>query len=132
MSVEVVSGAVGFSGDPDSLRWALAALRLPIPGELQGCTPGFWKNHTSAWFGTGFSPSQLTSSVFSIPGSLSSLGSKTLLQSLNGGGGTGVLGAAKILLRAAVAALLNAAHSGVNYPLTASQIISQVKYGAGE
>lgn len=123
-SVQVVSG--GSQGNPDSLLWTLAALRLPIPGALAGCTPGFWKNHTSAWAGTGFSPSQETSSVFSIPGGLSSLGSKTLLQSLDGGGGSGVLGAAKILLRAGVAALLNAAHSGVNYPLTTSEVISSV------
>lgn len=125
-SVQVVSGPP--PGDPDSLLWTLAALRLPIPGAgaLAGCTPGFWKNHTSAWAGTGFSPSQATSSVFSIPSAIASLGSNTLVQSLDGGGGSGVLGASKILLRAGVAALLNAAHSGVNYPLTTSDVISSV------
>ncbi|HSF43302.1 MAG TPA: hypothetical protein VLT87_26115, partial [Thermoanaerobaculia bacterium] len=38
----------------------------------------------------------------------------------------GTLGAAKILLRAAVAALLNAAHSGVDYPRTTAEIIADV------
>ena len=35
-------------------------------------------------------------------------------------------GAAKILLRAAVAALLNAGHSGVEYPRTTAEILADV------
>jgi len=49
-----------------------------------------------------------------------------LLQSLQGGGGSGTLGAAKILLRAAVAALLNAAHPNLDYPRTPAAVISAV------
>lgn len=124
-SVEVVSGAIGDSVNPDSLLWTLASLRLPVPGALQGCTPGFWKNHTGAWFGTGYSPGDTLESVFNVPDPLG-LDSNTLRQALSYPGGSGVLGAAKILFRAAVAALLNAAHSDVNYPLTTSQVISQV------
>jgi hypothetical protein len=41
-------------------------------------------------------------------------------------GGSGTRGAAQILLRAAVAALLNAASPNVDYPLTTAEVISQV------
>jgi hypothetical protein len=50
----------------------------------------------------------------------------TLLQGLQFGGGPGIEGAQQILLRAAVAALLNAASGGVTYPLSVADVISQV------
>jgi hypothetical protein len=50
----------------------------------------------------------------------------TLLQAMSFKGGSTTTGAAQILLRAAVPALLNAAHPDVDYPLTTAQIISQV------
>jgi hypothetical protein len=125
--------------NPDSMLWTFGALRLPLPAVAppppppptestgtEGCTPGYWKNHTSSWAGTGYTPGQTTGSVFSGASAFPSLAGKTLLQSLQGGGGPGTLGAATILLRAATAALLNAGHSGVDYPLTQAQIISQV------
>ena len=123
--------------NPDSLLWEVAALSVcepqlgpgEEPGEEpgdEGCTPGYWKNHTDSWAGTGYSPGQTTGSVFSGASAFPSLASKTLLQSLQGGGGSGTLGAAKILLRAAVAALLNAASSGVDYPRTTAEIIADV------
>lgn len=120
-SVEVVSG--GSQGNPDSLLWTLAALRLPIPGPLAGCTPGFWKNHLSAW--VGFSPGHTLESVFEVPNSLG-LDNKTLQQALSFPGGPGTLGGAKILLRAATAALLNAAHPDINYTMSVAEVISQV------
>ena len=40
----------------------------------------------------------------------------TFLQALQAQGGTGTVGAARILMRAAVAAFLNAAHEDVGYP----------------
>jgi hypothetical protein len=128
-TVQVFSEPVG--QNPDSLLWSLAVLRIGVPVVVQptgteGCTPGYWKNHTGSWAGTGFSPGQTTGSVFSGASAFPSLASQTLLQSLQGGGGPGTLGAAKILLRAAVAALLNAAHSGVDYPRTSAQIIADV------
>jgi hypothetical protein len=116
--------------NPDSLLWEVAALRVFVRGpividEFEGCTPGYWKNHTSSWAGTGYSPGQTAGSVFSL-GGFPSLASQTLLQTLQGGGGPGTTGAAKILLRAAVAALLNAAHSGVDYTRTTTGIIADV------
>ncbi len=52
--------------------------------------------------------------------------SLTLLQALELGGGTGVAGATQNLLRAAVAALLNAANGDVDYPFSAAAIVTEV------
>jgi hypothetical protein len=92
----------------------------------QGCTPGYWKNHTSRWSGTGYTTSTTIGSVFTLPSSLSSFSSMTFIQALEGGGGSGLSGATKILLRAAVAALLNAANTNVDYPRTTEEIIEDV------
>ncbi|HEX7183242.1 MAG TPA: hypothetical protein VF756_15485 [Thermoanaerobaculia bacterium] len=116
--------------NPDSLLWILGALRMPldpIPLEETGCTPGYWKNHAGSWAGTGYLSSQTTGSVFSGANTYPRLAAMTLLQILQGsGGGPGVFGGARILLRAAMAALLNAAHSGVNYPRTTAEILADV------
>ena len=89
-----------------------------------------WKTHPEAWGPTGFSTSQLVSSVFSSAGigvyQQFGLGNSTLLQALNFQGGSTLKGAAEILLRAAVSAVLNAADPSVNYPLTVAQIQSAV------
>jgi hypothetical protein len=50
----------------------------------------------------------------------------TLLEALQGGGGSGLSGAAEILMRAATSALLNAAHPNVDYPRTVAQVIADV------
>lgn len=127
-TVQLFSEPVG--SNPDSLLWELASLRVPLPSEPrggdQGCTPGYWKNHTGSWAGTGYAPGQTVGSVFSAASGFPSLASETLLQALQGGGGPGTLGAAKILLRAGVAALLNASSSGVDYPRSPADVISEV------
>lgn len=117
--------------NPDSMLWTLGVLRLPLPGDEPpvdelGCTPGYWKNHTESWAGTGYSPGQTAGSVFSGASAFPSLASQSLLKSLQGGGGPGTLGGARILLRAAVAALLNAAHPDVAYPRTTAEILADV------
>ena len=90
----------------------------------QGCTPGFWKQDFHFGFWTGHSPTDTVGSVFT--GALPELSGETLLDALQGGGGPGLLGKEKILLRAAVAALLNASSSSVSYPFTSAQIITAV------
>jgi hypothetical protein len=107
---------------PDSLLWVLAALRVPVEPGDQGCTPGYWKNHLSAWTATGLSPTALVGDTFTVPGNISTLGGATLREALSFGGGPGVLGGAKILLRAGVAAMLNAGHPSVNYPQTQAHV----------
>ena len=49
-----------------------------------------------------------------------------LQTALSLGGSDGVEGAARILVRAAVAALLNASDPDIDYPLSAPQVIAQV------
>jgi hypothetical protein len=94
----------------------------PPPGP-EGCTPGYWKNHLDSWGPTGYSPSQTVGSVFAGTGSLAG---DTLLEALSYGGGPGVEGAKMILLRAAVASLLNAAHPDVSFGPDAATVIAAV------
>ncbi len=98
----------------------------PPPPPAQGCTPGYWKNHLDAWGPTGFSPGQTVASVFSNATAFPTLANSTLKQGLSFQGGSTLQGAAEILLRASIAAVLNAANPGVNYPLSTSSIVSQV------
>lgn len=96
-----------------------------IPREdYEGLTPGFWKNHTDLWI--GYEPEQLVGDVFDIPAALNELADDTLLEALNYGGGKGAVGAARSLLRAAVAALLNSEHPEITYSATTADIIADV------
>ena len=90
----------------------------PAPGD-EGCTPGYWKNHLDSW--AGYSANASFNTTFGIgtnwfPNSL------TLLQAAEQGGGGEIA-----LARHAVAALLNAFSTGVDYPLTTAQVIQLVK-----
>ncbi len=81
--------------------------------EFAGCTPGFWKNHTELW-ANPYMSDDLFATYFedAFPGS-------TLLDVLGqGGGGLIALG------RHTVAALLNAAHTDVPYPMSTDEIIN--------
>jgi hypothetical protein len=107
-----VSG--GVDGDSGALFKFFNSPIPPPPGG-EGCTPGYWKQaqHFDSW-PSAYTPGQLFSSVFedAFPG-------KTLLQVLQqGGGGLNALG------RHTVAALLNAASSGVSYDLSESDVIN--------
>ena len=99
---------------------------------IQGCTPGYWKTnpHADSWPATGYARVQLIGSVFTVPSSytLNStlLSNYSLLAGLNFQGGSTLSGKAEILLRAAIAGILNAAHANVAYELTSAQIISSV------
>ena len=89
-------------------------------GQGQGCTPGFWKNHTGVeiW-GTEYSPSDSFDEVFGVKlfgPSVSLLDAAKL-----GGGGF------EALARHAVAALLNSSHVNVNYGLSTDQVIEMVQ-----
>lgn len=91
-----------------------------------GCSLGYWKNHVVAWPPTGFSPAQSVSSVFAGAAAYPTLGSSALLDALHFGGGAGVEGSAALLLKQAVAALLNASHPNVNYALSPAEVIASV------
>ena len=75
----------------------------------EGCTPGYWKNHLDSW--EFYAPDDSFIDVFG--GSYD----KTLLEALKTGGG-----GEKALGRHVVAALLNAQHVYVNYPMTTGAI----------
>ena len=103
---------------------ATASATATITSTWYGRTPGFWKNHPEAWF-SGYTPSANIQSVFTVPGALLT-GSNldldkngvrdTLMAGLGYKGGSTLAGAAQILLRASVAALLNEAYYGAGYP----------------
>jgi hypothetical protein len=84
----------------------------------EGCSHGYWKNHLSAWGPTGYNPTDDFDTVFGVNAFTPD---RTLLQALQaGGGGIDNLG------RQGVAALLNASHPGVDFPLTPEQVITLV------
>ena len=90
----------------------------------EGCGPGYWKNTLDSWEITNYSPQQTVESVFNVPDQFG-YDEMTLLAVLQDGGGTGNAGAGRILLRAATAAILNAAHRDVDYSTTLQYIITQ-------
>ncbi len=114
-AVDNVTGSAGI----DNIKICTRQEQL---GE-EGCTPGYWKNHPASWAATGYSPTQSLESVFNVPDAYG-LDDVTLLAALSLDGGPGAAGAARLLLHHAVAALLNAAHPGVDYPRTAASIIA--------
>ena len=97
--------------------------------EFQGCTPGYWKIHPSAFcafsmntymFTNAFSAGKTVifpdiTNTRGLPPTLSLIGALNL----NGGG-------YKALARTAAAAIENSCHSNVNYPYTMEQIIAAV------
>jgi uncharacterized repeat protein (TIGR01451 family) len=89
-----------------------------------GRTPGYWKNHPEDW-NSGYSPNGFIQDVFTVPSGylsggvldLDKNGSKDkLIDGLAYRGGTGLSGGAQIMFRAAIAALLNEAYYGADYP----------------
>jgi len=105
------------------------ALASPAGGG-QGCTPGYWKNHTDNWPGTNPADDDFGNANVTAPGAtmgqlfghmklantgLGSFDGVTLQAALSLKGGPGVTGAGEILFRAAAAAWLNAADDRMNY-----------------
>lgn len=106
------------TGVATSLVASVVCLGAAVPAQAvaighEGCTPGYWKNHTDNW--QEASPSKLFGDVFGA-GTTGTLAGMTFQQALAGGGGAGAAGAELILARAATAAYLNAAHEGVGFP----------------
>lgn len=122
-TVEAKGIAVGEDGKPiegdEVYDWASATCKVgENGGGDEGCTPGFWKNHLEDW-PAGFSPADSFVGIFGVY-----LGFDTLGEAVNARGNS-----IKSLARHAVAALLNAASSEVNYPLTMMEVIAAVQAG---
>ncbi|MCJ7556044.1 MAG: hypothetical protein MUP90_03900, partial [Gammaproteobacteria bacterium] len=111
-----------------------AAEVIMVVGD-QGCTPGFWKvqpkfDPPHCWCDT-YDPTDLVSTVFTTMLGPDLQKKKdgapdTLNEALAYGGGNGVEGAARNLLRSAVAAVLNACNDNVNYPMGEQAVIDAV------
>lgn len=88
-----------------------------------GCTPGYWKqeHHFDSW-PFPYGPDTLLRDVF-VTSNVLYVPDDTFLEALNYGGGPGVGGATQILLRAAVAALLNAEALGTAFEDEPDQVI---------
>jgi uncharacterized repeat protein (TIGR01451 family) len=96
------------------------------PTGLQGCTPGFWRNHPHQW--QVYTTGQSFNAVFGVTQAQTGKpNSENLMAAVRkGGGGWSALG------RHAVAALLNAAQSNVAYELTTAQVIARVQAAAAD
>lgn len=114
VTIQPLSYDDGSGNAPSSLFWINVSLSRLDTLELYGCSPGFWKNHLYLW-PEQFAPSDLIGDVFDVS-VVPELGTMTLAEALGGGGGPGLYGAARILLRAATAAVLNEATYGANFP----------------
>jgi hypothetical protein len=112
-----------FELDNQLFKSSTASCGVEIP-DINGCTPGFWKNHTDCW--ACYSPTTLVGDVFDIPPEFASLEGHNLLQALKYRGGRTTKAKARILLRHAVAALLNACDPNFDYPLTVAGVIEKV------
>lgn len=90
----------------------------------QGCTPGYWRNHLADWPPTGYYPDDIFDVVF---GTSYFSATYDLYDAIwQGGGGV------NRLARHGTAALLNAAHPGVNYPYSVAQVIAWVQAGVAD
>ena len=87
-------------------------LMRPASAWDDGCTQGFWKNHTDSWPSDILPGDMLVTYFQSAPPDLEN---DSLMDALRYHGGRGYLGAARILLRTSVAALLNIEHPAVRY-----------------
>jgi hypothetical protein len=89
----------------------------------EGCSNGFWTNHDEAW--VGFTIDQAVEDIFDVADDYG-LDSDSLMDALDYGGGPDAAGAAKILLKQGVAAVLNAEHTDIDYPRSAADVIADV------
>lgn len=103
----------------DSSLSDVAQVAGPVfePGD-EGCTPGYWKNHAERWPAT-HRPTDRFNTTFGVNVFSANF---TLMDAARQGGG-----GAKALGRHAVAALLNAASSEVDYALREAQVILLVQ-----
>jgi uncharacterized repeat protein (TIGR01451 family) len=119
-----INNATALATDPEQSTDSATASATVTFG-WYGRTPGFWKNQPEAWAGLGYTTGQTIRSVFTVPTELlksglldisAPAGEDTLIQGLGYRGGTNLSGSFQILMRAAIAALLNEAYYGIYYP----------------
>jgi len=91
----------------------------------EGCTPGYWRQpqHWDSW--EGYTPTDLFGAYFNLPGGFVNPEKNLDPATLDLLGAVTIRGGKiNALTRHAVAALLNAASSGVSYDLTQAEVIA--------
>src|SRR5205085_11069864 len=102
--------------NPDSLLWVLAALWVPLPVST-GCSADLWNGLSrDLWMQAGNRPEERVRDVFRESSPYGAVGVAMLSRAVRFRGGAGLLGAAKDLVQAGTAALLNAGHPKIEYP----------------
>lgn len=100
-------------------------------GIREGCSQGFWSQERNLpnWVPTGFLPTDIFNIVFDR--NAADPATTTLFQALNPVTPVTLL---EQLIQQATAALLNAAHPDINYPLTVNEVISlfQAAFDSGD
>ncbi len=112
----VVGGAAVAWATPATSAFALSPERAqPTSAPPQGCTPGYWKNHRDAWAPSGVGPDDPVSDWFEVPDCelIAPLFGVSMIEALRFRGGSSLAGKTEILLRAAVASLVNSLHPGI-------------------
>jgi hypothetical protein len=118
------SGSGTDFGDSQSIQRSVTVNVTCATVAFTGCSQGFWKNHPEAW--VGYTPNAALSSVFTMGAAYAAIASDTFDAALDFGGGSTIVEKAQLLLKQAVAGLLNAAHPAVDYEWTTAQIIATV------
>jgi len=118
-TVTASNGSIRVTDEDPAHYYGIEEVTVPA------CGLGYWKNHLSAWRPTPYGPHDSVGSVFPSA-DLYGLDWNTLLEALEFGGGPDANGGAMILLRHAVAALLNASHPEIYYRRTEADVIAQV------
>jgi hypothetical protein len=96
---------------------------LPIiENRLEGCSPGYWKNHVNLWGDTGVDPQASFNDVFQVDAPFTS--SITMEQAINLGGGGN-----EKLARHGVAALLSALYENIFFPYERDNVVAMVRDG---
>ncbi len=90
-----------------------------------GCSHGYWKNHLNEW-PAPYTANSTLGAVFQLGPFGPALGNVRLTDALDFQGGNTIQKKAQILLRNAVAALLNSAKGEIVYAWTAAQVVSDV------
>lgn len=98
------------------------AATMPV---FAGCSHGYWKNHGEVW-PSPYTPGTKLGQVFSLPSFAGALSNKSLDDALRFKGGDTTLEKAEILLRNAVAAVLNSAHASIDYEFSTAEVLSLV------
>jgi hypothetical protein len=129
--IAILAEPIQNSSHPWPFQFVFLQIRLTHHGN-EGLTPGYWKNlkkHGDDW-AAPYTPETLIKDVFNNA-SLYMPENDTMFDALQYQGGPDEAGAAEILLRAATAGILNAAHPHIDYSISLADLIGEVNEALG-